>query len=72
MSFQTILTLDDLPQNEANCATCTRQAGICPRQEKRHPNGLIKNSQTGEIGGMISYCPNYTGPYERKTKENRQ
>ena len=58
-------TLDDFPQDQANCATCTRKGGACARTGKSTPNGLLRNPCTGEISGMIIYCPNYTGPYTR-------
>ena len=35
------LTLDDFPGDRANCATCTRKGGACPRREKRYPNGYV-------------------------------
>ena len=58
--------LDDLPQNEANCATCTRETNEhCPRRDKKHPNGYIISSFTGEISGMITGCLNYTGIFKR-------
>lgn len=60
-------TLDDLPQDKANCATCTRQGGICQRgkENKKTPNGYIRNSATGEICGMIASCLHYTGPFKK-------
>lgn len=58
-------TIEDFPSNKANCGTCTRKGGACARSEKRHPNGYIKNSQTGEVAGIIYGCPNYTGPFKK-------
>lgn len=55
------LELEDFPQDRPNCGNCTRRGGPCARSEKQFPNGHIKNSQTGEICGIIYRCPNYTG-----------
>lgn len=62
-------TLDDLPTNKANCATCTRNGGYCPRNKSikssghsTQHNGLLYN-EAGECTGMIAGCLNYTGPY---------
>ena len=54
-------TIADLPLNEKNCATCRRTKGVCPRTHKRYPNGYVMNSVTGEIGGIIVGCNNWTG-----------
>lgn len=65
------MTMDDFQQDKANCATCERQDASCPRAKwrKDHHNGYIKNSQTGDVGGIIYCCPHYTGIY--KLKEER-
>ena len=59
-----IPTLEDFPHDKANCGNCTRKGGGCARREKQFPNGYIKNSLTGEIGGIIYSCPHYTGPFK--------
>ena len=41
-----LLTLDDFPGDRANCATCTRKGGACPRREKRYPNGYVGRMKT--------------------------
>lgn len=53
-------TFDDI-KGKKTCATCTRKGGACARSEKRFPNGYVRNSVTGEIGGIIAGCPNWTG-----------
>ena len=60
-----IPTLEDLPSDQANCATCTRQGGGCARtaNKNRQHNGLLYN-EAGEVTGMIAKCTNYTGRYE--------
>ena len=60
------LTIDDFPSDRKNCGNCTRKGGACPRNSKRHPNGYVMNSVTGEVGGVIYRCPNYTGSFENK------
>lgn len=60
-----LITLEDFPNDRANCGNCTRKGGHCPRGDKRNPNGYVKNSLTGEIGGIIYRCMNYTGPFEK-------
>lgn len=61
-------TLDILPPYKANCATCTRKGGTCPRNKNiknlQH-NGLIF-SPWGEVSGMIAGCLNYTGKYNNE------
>jgi hypothetical protein len=59
-----LMTIEDFPNDKANCGNCTRRGAACPRREKRHPNGYVKNSLTGEIGGIIYCCPEYTGNFE--------
>ena len=54
-------TIEDFPSDRANCGNCTRKGGSCARSEKQYPNGYVKDSQTGEISGIIYCCPNYTG-----------
>lgn len=58
-----VTTLEDLPHDKKNCGNCTRRGGACARTQKQYPNGYIKNSSTGEIGGMIACCQHYTGPF---------
>lgn len=60
-----IPTIDDLPTNKANCLTCTRKSVLCWRRRhtKSNPNDYLK-SPNGEIGGMVCWCPHYTGEYE--------
>ena len=54
--------------DEANCATCTRKGGPCPRSEtKRYPNGYVVSGVTRAVSGIIYKCPHYTGPYEVKS-----
>lgn len=55
------LTIDDLPQGKKNCATCTYRGPGCARMQKRYPNGMVKSSVTGEIGGIIAGCVHYKG-----------
>ena len=64
--MSTLLTMDDFRPDKKNCVNCTRKCGACPRNSKRHPNGYVMNSVTGEIGGVIYCCPNYTGRFENK------
>ena len=67
-------TLDDLPTNKANCATCTRKGGYCPRNKTRknkQHNGLLYND-AGECTGMIAGCLNYTGPYMKDYHRSHQ
>lgn len=59
-------TIEDFPFNKRNCGNCTRKSGVCPRNKKKYPNGYVMNSATGEIGGIIYCCPDYTGPFEIK------
>ena len=61
-----LLTIDDFPSDSKNCGNCTRKGGVYPRNSKRHPNGYVMNSVTGEVGGVIYCCPNYTGRFENK------
>ena len=61
-----LITIEDFHADKKNCGNCTRKAGACPRKSKRHPNGYVMNSVTGEIGGVIYCCPNYTGRFENK------
>ena len=55
--------LEDFPSDKANCGTCTRKGGHCLRSEKRFPNGLVRNSLTGNFDGVIYRCVNYTGKF---------
>lgn len=57
------LTLDDLPQGKANCATCTNRGVDCERMKKKYPKGYIYNELTKEVGGIIAKCVNYQGPH---------
>ena len=59
-----IPTIEDFPSDKANCGNCTRKGGVCPRSQKRFPNGYIMNSLTGEISGIIYCCPHYTGRFK--------
>lgn len=61
-----LLTMYDFPSGKKNCGNCTRKGGVCPRNSKRHPNGYVMNSVTGEISGVIYRCSNYTGRFENK------
>ena len=61
-----LLTMEDFPADRKNCWNCTRNGGACPRNEKKHPNGYVMNSVTGEVGGVIYCCTNYTGRFENK------
>lgn len=65
-------TLEDLPTNKANCATCTRKRGGCARSKDikclQH-NGLLY-SLNGDVVGMIAGCVNYTGKF-KKVNETR-
>jgi len=63
------LTLEDFPSDKKNCGNCTRKAGVCPRRKKSNQNGYVMNSVTGEVGGIIYCCPNYTGHFEKKPAE---
>ena len=65
--MKVLLTLDDLPQDRANCATCTRKGGACLREkkDKRVHNGYIYGL-TGEPTGFIAGCSHYTGKYADK------
>ena len=56
-----LLTLEDFPEDKPHCGNCTRKGGVCPRSEKKYPNGYVKSSVTGDIAGIIYRCPNYTG-----------
>lgn len=69
--MSTLLTMDDFRPDRKNCGNCTRKAGACPRKSKRHPNGYVMNSVTGDIGGVIYCCPNYTGRFE-KLEDNKK
>lgn len=64
-----LLTIEDFPADKKNCGNCTRKDGVCPRKSKQNPNGYVMNSVTGEIGGIIYCCPNYTGKFEEKPAE---
>lgn len=64
-----LLTIEDLPSDRASCWNCTRKGGVCPRAGKRFPNGYVMNSVTGDVGGIVTLCPHYTGVYERKGQE---
>lgn len=64
-----LTTIEDFPADKKNCGNCTRKAGVCPRRKKENPNGYVMNSVTGEIGGIIYRCPNYTGQFEEKPAE---
>lgn len=59
------ITLEDLPSDKANCGNCTRKLGVCLRthSNKRQHNGYFYDSN-GEVVGMITKCPNYTGPFD--------
>ena len=61
-----IPTIRDLPMTGKNCATCRRTNGDCPRAQKRFPNGYVLNSVTGEIGGIIVGCVNWTDNNNKK------
>lgn len=63
--MKTNILASDLPQEKASCANCTNNGIFCERRKKSFPGGHIKNSVTGEIGGIISYCVNYKGLYSR-------
>lgn len=65
MNRALIPTLDDFPSDRANCATCTRKGGSCARSNKNTPNGIVRNSMTGDVGGIIYRCQHYTGQYEK-------
>ena len=61
-----MITIDDLPNYEPNCLTCTRKGAGCARREtKRFPNGYVYSPVTGQISGMIAGCIHYTGKYGR-------
>ena len=67
-------SLDELPANKANCATCTHKGGNCLRNKtikNRQHNGLLYN-EAGECTGMIAGCINYTGPYMKDCHRNWQ
>lgn len=57
-------TIDDLPTHKKSCATCTYRGIDCPRMNKRYPQGYVKNTLTGETGGMIACCQNYEGKFK--------
>lgn len=59
------ITLDDLPQDRANCGNCTRKGGACARSvnNKTQHNGYLYGIG-GEPTGIIYCCPNYTGRYK--------
>lgn len=58
------ITLDDFPQDRANCGNCTRKGGACARSksDKTIHNGNIYNH--GEVSGVIYKCIHYTGRFE--------
>ena len=60
-----IPTIEDFPSDRANCGTCTRKGGYCPRSKsnKRQHNGLLYGFNK-EVIGIIYRCPNYTGKYQ--------
>lgn len=64
----TDITLDDFPADRANCATCTRNGGVCPRnnanKNKQH-NGILYGIGN-EPTGIIYRCVHYTGRYEQR------
>ena len=62
-SMNVRITVDDFPQNEANCLTCEQRYGIfCERNKYKATKGYFK-SAIGEIGGIIYRCVNYVGRY---------
>lgn len=58
------ITLEDFPQDRANCGNCTRNGGACARSknDKTIHNGNIYNN--GEACGVIYKCVHYTGRFE--------
>ena len=62
------LTLEDLPQDRANCGNCTRKGGSCARtkSDKTIHNGNIYNH--GEVSGVIYKCVHYTGKYAKEDR----
>lgn len=73
MKRDLIPTIEDLPTNKANCATCTRKGGDCARNKdiKNHQHNGLLYGLNGDIVGMIVRCVNYTGPFS-KSKEASQ
>lgn len=69
--MRVLITLEDFPQDSANCGNCTRKGGACERTKnnKQQHNGY-RFGIGGEPTGIIYRCPNYTGRYENvKDKE---
>lgn len=58
------ITLEDFPQDRANCGNCTRNGGACARSkgDKTIHNGNIYGH--GEVCGVIYKCVHYTGRFE--------
>ena len=56
------ITLDDFPQDRANCGNCTRKGGACVRSKnnKTQHNGNLYGFNS-EVTGVIYRCVNYTG-----------
>ena len=60
------LTINDLPTDRASCATCTNNDIFCERRKKQYPGGHVRNSVTGETGGIIACCVNYEGKFKHQ------
>ncbi len=58
------ITLEDFPNDRANCGNCTRRGGACARtkNDKRVHNGCLYGIG-GEVTGVIYRCPHYTGAF---------
>ena len=63
------LTLEDFPQDRANCGNCTRKGGACARSksDKTIHNGNIFG-KNGEVSGVIYKCVHYTGKYAKEDR----
>lgn len=62
------LTIDDFPQDKANCATCTQKMRmLCEREKHKADKGTIKGPN-GNISGVIYRCVNYEGKYKNPLK----
>ena len=59
MNKDLLPNFDDLPQDRASCANCTRTGGSCARRK----NGYIMG-YNGEIAGYIACCVHYTGLFK--------
>lgn len=68
----THITIDDFPADKPNCGNCTYRGAGCARAKKAHPNGMVKNSCTGNYDGVIYLCTFYEGKFKPRANTKRQ